>query len=197
MQEQAQSKSGNSDGKQAGVDSIKTPENQAQNTETEQVSDDKENVRSENSDEIFNAKQAATYLSRDEKTIRNWIKSGRLSGQKVGGSWQVTKANLDAAFVEEVKNKGRETEQENENTRPPKNLENKKQTDVAEQETERENKDPIPARSDTRYNQLEIQIKDQERLLNEKDQRIVELKSAQEKQLSQIPSVILQKMDKL
>jgi len=126
MQEQTKSKNGNSDGNQTDAVSTKIPEKQAQNVETERATDGKENVRSEISVETFNAKQAAAYLKKDEKTIRNWIKSGRLSGQKVGGSWQVTKANLDAAFVEEIRNKGRETEQEKEDVRPLKNLENKR-----------------------------------------------------------------------
>ena len=197
MQEQTKSKNGNSDGNQTDAVSTKIPEKQAQNVETERATDGKENVRSEISVETFNAKQAAAYLKKDEKTIRNWIKSGRLSGQKVGGSWQVTKANLDAAFVEEIRNKGRETEQEKEDVRPLKNLENKKKTDVVEQETEQEKEDPTPVRPDTRYSQLEIQIKDQERLLTEKDQRIIEMKSAQEKQLTEKDQRINEKSDRI
>ena len=197
MQEQTKSKNINSDGNQTGGNLEDTSENKVPTVETEQESDGKNNYRSENSDEVYNAKRAAIYLNRDEKTVRNWIKSGRLSGQKIGGRWQVTKAELDAAFVEDIKIKGRETERGQIDTRSSKNSENKKLTDTAEQETERKNEDPTPTRSDTRYQYLEAQIEDKEKLLDEKDQRIDELKSAHEKAITEREKRINDKADRI
>ena len=142
--------------------------------------DDTENARSE-PEQVFNAKGAAIYLKKDEKTIRNRIRDGRIKADKIGGSWKISKAALDEAFVNEHRSRERKTEQENNMVRSTESPEKKEQTKDSERETEREITSPSDYRSDARLGALEQQIKEQERIITEKDSRITDLKSAHEK----------------
>ena len=43
----------------------------------------------------FNAKEAAEYVGKSEKTIRRWIESGHLKARKEGGKFLISKRALD------------------------------------------------------------------------------------------------------
>lgn len=179
---------------------------------TEQNTDGLQNSGS-NVRSVFNAKQAATYLNRDEKTIRNWIASGRIHAEKVNGNWQITKAELDAAFVAEQRKREQETEREKthvrSDTRSSKTQERSEKTEQAdsgtERKTEQENSTPIEARSDSAdsagesplVQQLKFHITGQDRRLEEKDMRLAEMKSGYERQLNEKDERLNEKDDRI
>ena len=45
--------------------------------------------------EVLTVKQAADQLQVTQETIREWLKSGRLKGVKLGHIWRIDKAALD------------------------------------------------------------------------------------------------------
>ena len=130
------------------VRSDESPENKAEPTETERTrnanTDARSDVRS------YTVKKAAQYIEKDEKTIRNWIKSGRIRAEKMRGAWQIPKAELDAALVDEVRAKERETEQEQGSVRSSESPANKSQSGPVERKAERETASPTDIRSDVR-----------------------------------------------
>lgn len=44
---------------------------------------------------LFSAKDLHEALGINERTIRQWFKSGRLKGQKIGTAWHTTEKNLE------------------------------------------------------------------------------------------------------
>ena len=50
-------------------------------------------------DEIFNSKQAAEHVGVASKTIRRWIKRGKLPAEKVAGEFRIQKKDLMSAFL--------------------------------------------------------------------------------------------------
>lgn len=45
---------------------------------------------------VFTALETAELLHVSERTIRNYIKSGRLKAQKIGGDWAISEDNIKA-----------------------------------------------------------------------------------------------------
>ena len=45
---------------------------------------------------VFTAQETAELLHVSERTIRNYIKSGRLKAQKIGGDWAISEDNIKA-----------------------------------------------------------------------------------------------------
>ena len=45
---------------------------------------------------VFTAKETAELLRVSERTIRNYIKRGMLTAQKVGGDWAISEENIKA-----------------------------------------------------------------------------------------------------
>jgi excisionase family DNA binding protein len=43
---------------------------------------------------LYSLKELATLLSVTERTLHNYIKSGKMKGQKIGGKWQISETNL-------------------------------------------------------------------------------------------------------
>jgi excisionase family DNA binding protein len=43
---------------------------------------------------LYSLKELATLLSVTERTLHNYIKSGKMKGQKIGGKWQISESNL-------------------------------------------------------------------------------------------------------
>lgn len=43
---------------------------------------------------LYNLKEVAELLSVTERTLHNYIKDGRLKGQKIGGRWKISETNL-------------------------------------------------------------------------------------------------------
>ena len=195
MSEQ-EDKNGISDGNQSGVRTENIQQNQSTPDQTERTSDTTENARSD-SEQVFNAKGAAAYLNKDEKTIRNRIRDGRIKADKIGGTWKITKAALDEAFVNEHRGRERKTEQENIDARSTESPEKKVQIQDPERETEREITSPSDYRSDARLEALELQNRELERVIVEKDSRITDLKSAHEKQLTEKDQRLNDKTDRI
>lgn len=50
-------------------------------------------------DEYLTVEQVATKLQVSERTVYNWINSGKLSASKFGDNWRVTPAELEAFKV--------------------------------------------------------------------------------------------------
>ncbi len=50
-------------------------------------------------DEIFNSKDAAKHVGVAGKTIRRWIKRGKLPAEKVGGEFRIQKKDLMSAYL--------------------------------------------------------------------------------------------------
>lgn len=44
---------------------------------------------------LYTLKQLAVMLKVTERTMHTYIKDGRLKGQKIGGTWQITQTNLE------------------------------------------------------------------------------------------------------
>ena len=219
MQEQPVSDNGTSVGNPTEVRTANTQQNQGNTPETErktgQNSDELQDVRSDTrrsiseGGSVFNAKQASAYLKKDEKTIRNWISSGRIHAEKVKGSWQITKADLDAAFVTEQQKHERKTEREKSDVRSSKNLDKQDQTQENGQETKQEIPTPTDSRSDATpdpagevgeralVQQLKSQIKEHEKLINEKDLRLTESKAAFERQFTEKDQRLNDKDDRI
>ena len=200
MLEQPISDTGQSAGNPVEVRSENPQQNQGKADETdrktEQESEEPQDSRSDTRS-FLNAKQAAAYLNRDEKTIRNWISLGRISAEKVKGSWQIPKAELDAVLVKALRGKERETKQEQGSVRSSENAENKSPREPAEQETERETETPMDTRSDARFEAWEQRVKEQDRVIAEKDSRLTDLKSMHEKQLTEKDQRINEKNDRI
>jgi excisionase family DNA binding protein len=47
-------------------------------------------------DELFTAEQVATILQLSPKTIKDWLRAGKLLGCKIGRVWRVTPVDLEA-----------------------------------------------------------------------------------------------------
>ena len=45
--------------------------------------------------ELYTVKQVAYLLRVSERTVMNYLKDGRIKGQKVGGKWRITKAEIE------------------------------------------------------------------------------------------------------
>lgn len=43
---------------------------------------------------LYSLKDLVELLKVTERTLHNYIKSGKLKGQKIGGRWQISEANL-------------------------------------------------------------------------------------------------------
>jgi len=43
---------------------------------------------------LYSLKELATLLSVTERTLHNYIKSGKMKGQKIGGKWQISETNI-------------------------------------------------------------------------------------------------------
>lgn len=43
---------------------------------------------------LYSLKELATLLSVTERTLHNYIKNGKMKGQKIGGKWQISESNL-------------------------------------------------------------------------------------------------------
>jgi len=43
---------------------------------------------------MYSLKDLAQLLKVTERTLHNYIKSGKLKGQKIGGKWQISESNL-------------------------------------------------------------------------------------------------------
>ncbi|HKM08169.1 MAG TPA: helix-turn-helix domain-containing protein [Sphaerochaeta sp.] len=43
---------------------------------------------------MYTLKDLAEQLKVTERTMHNYIKSGKLKGQKIGGRWQISESNL-------------------------------------------------------------------------------------------------------
>ena len=43
---------------------------------------------------MYTLKDLAKILNLTERTMHNYIKSGKLKGQKIGGKWQISETNL-------------------------------------------------------------------------------------------------------
>jgi excisionase family DNA binding protein len=43
---------------------------------------------------LYSLKDLAAQLKVTERTLHNYIKSGKLKGQKIGGKWQISETNL-------------------------------------------------------------------------------------------------------
>jgi excisionase family DNA binding protein len=47
-------------------------------------------------DELLKVEQAATILQLTPKTIKEWLRAGKLTGYKIGRVWRVKEADLEA-----------------------------------------------------------------------------------------------------
>jgi excisionase family DNA binding protein len=47
-------------------------------------------------DELLTTEQAAAILQLTPKTIKDWLRAGKLTGYKMGRLWRVTEADLEA-----------------------------------------------------------------------------------------------------
>jgi excisionase family DNA binding protein len=47
-------------------------------------------------DELFTPEQAAAILQVSPKTLKDWLRAGKLPGCKIGRFWRVKPADLDA-----------------------------------------------------------------------------------------------------
>lgn len=45
--------------------------------------------------EIYTVEQVAEMLSVRVYTIREWLRTGKLHGHKIGSLWRITRANMD------------------------------------------------------------------------------------------------------
>lgn len=43
---------------------------------------------------MYTLRDLAKILNLTERTMHNYIKSGKLKGQKIGGKWQISETNL-------------------------------------------------------------------------------------------------------
>ena len=43
---------------------------------------------------IYSLKELSEKLNVTQRTLHNYIKDGRLKGQKIGGKWQISESNL-------------------------------------------------------------------------------------------------------
>ena len=43
---------------------------------------------------LYSLKDLAKLLNVTERTLHNYIKSGKMKGQKIGGKWQISETNL-------------------------------------------------------------------------------------------------------
>jgi excisionase family DNA binding protein len=50
-------------------------------------------------DELLTTEQAAAIFQLTPKTIKDWLRAGKLTGYKIGRVWRVTEADLEA-FVQ-------------------------------------------------------------------------------------------------
>jgi excisionase family DNA binding protein len=66
-------------------------------------------------DRLLTLEEAGAYLHKAPKTIRDWVRTKKLKGLKIGGTWRIRAADLEA-FVsaasradgqEEVEHEGR------------------------------------------------------------------------------------------
>ena len=183
-------------GNQTDVRLEETPENKADSAETERKTETPTDTRSD-ARSTYTAKRAARYVAKDEKTIRNWIKSGRIHAEKVRGAWHIPKAELDAALVDAVRAKDRTTEQEQGSVRSSVDPANKIPHKQVEQEAERTTETPTDFRSDFRYEALESRVQEQERIIVEKDSRHAEFKATHEKQLTEKDQRLNEKDDRI
>ena len=123
-------------------------------------------------------------MGKDEKTVRNWIRTGRIHAEKPHGKWEIAKAELDAVLADEFKSGDRKAEQEQGSVRSSGNAENKGQPKPSDRKTEREKESPTDTRSDARSEVLETQNAEMQHRVEEKNRHISDLKDAHEKQIS-------------
>jgi excisionase family DNA binding protein len=50
-------------------------------------------------DRLLTIEEASAYLHKSVKTVREWLRTGKLSGLKVGGTWRIRASDLEA-FLE-------------------------------------------------------------------------------------------------
>ena len=208
MPEQPISDNGNPAGNPAGFHAENNQQNQGNaskpDRKTEQEPNEAQPSRSDTGS-VFNAKQAAVYLKKDEKTIRNWITSGRIHAEKQNGSWQITKAELDSVFVDEQRKQERKTEREKKSETPTVEAQNLAPDHKTERKTEQENTAPPEVRPDSAggvgesalVQQLKTHITGQDRRLEEKDMRLAELKAGYERQVNEKDERLNEKDDRV
>ena len=49
---------------------------------------------------IMNIKEVSSYLNLKEQTVYRLLKSGKLPGVKIGGTWMIKKGHIDNMFNE-------------------------------------------------------------------------------------------------
>ena len=91
------------------VRSQEQQQNKADEHQTERSYDGNRDVRSD-ARSVYNAKQAAAYVGKDEKTVRNWIRTGRIHAEKPHGKWEIAKAELNAVLADEFKSGDRKAD---------------------------------------------------------------------------------------
>lgn len=143
----------------------------------------------------FSARQAAELLGKDEKTVRTWLRTGRLRARKEHGAWSIPQAELNAILLAEVRSADRESGRAFPNARPgarsSKPQQNQGEPAVAgpgsDRESVRASAPPphAPSADSALLNQLHAQIADRDRRLEDKDLRIAELKGGFERQLAE------------
>lgn len=143
----------------------------------------------------FSARQAAEYLGKDEKTVRTWLRTGRLRAGKEHGVWSIPRSALDAILVAEVRSADRESMRLKSDARPAprttKPQRNRSQSPSLEEQADREFARVSAPTGNARsaesalLDQLHAQISDRDRRLEDKDLRIVELKGGFERQLNE------------
>jgi excisionase family DNA binding protein len=50
-------------------------------------------------DRLLTIEEASQYLQKSVKTVREWLRTGKLAGLKVGGTWRIRASDLEA-FLE-------------------------------------------------------------------------------------------------
>lgn len=50
--------------------------------------------------EIYTPEQVAEMLSVGVFTIREWLRSGKLKGSKIGSLWRITRADIDELLAD-------------------------------------------------------------------------------------------------
>jgi excisionase family DNA binding protein len=53
-------------------------------------------------DRLLTIEEASRYLQKSVKTVREWLRTGKLPGLKVGGTWRIRETDM-RAFLEAAK----------------------------------------------------------------------------------------------
>lgn len=55
-------------------------------------------------EDLLTVEEAAHALRIDEDTVRNWLRTGQISGYKLGRSWRISRSDLKAFLVASKRN---------------------------------------------------------------------------------------------